>query len=423
MKVVVSDVNSWKKKLDIIVPAQEVETKKEEKINHYQKTARLDGFRKGKVPRSLIKKRFGASIEAEAIDECIDKFFKKAVVENNIDIVSAAKIVKIDFNDVKDLEFTAEVEVNPDVEVKDYLNIKVEKDVFTVTDEEVENTLTRLQEEAATIEETDDPAEEGSIIKGTVQETDENGVPIVGKRWEGQVFELGKEPITGETLKQLEGIKKGEERKFSLNIPQKDNTEEPNKNVVFIFTLETTYKKKLPELDAEFAKRFGPFETIDDLKKHIRESFVKENEKQSDTILENRIIDEIIKKNDFELPPSLVETALDSLWEDYSKDQKNTINEKEFRDYQRPNAEWNLKWYILRDEIIKLEGIEVTDQDIEDYLKKVEEISEEEAKKIRRHLKNKSNREKFKRDLLSGKVMDFLKEKSKIKEVKKKAKS
>ena len=347
----------------------------------------------------------------------------KKNVENNIDIVSAAKIVKIDFNDVKDLEFTAEVEVNPDVEVKDYLNIKVEKDVFTVTDEEVENTLTRLQEEAATIEETDDPAEEGSIIKGTVQETDENGVPIVGKRWEGQVFELGKEPITGETLKQLEGIKKGEERKFSLNIPQKDNTEEPNKNVNFVFTLETTYKKKLPELDAEFAKRFGPFETIDDLKKHIRESFVKENEKQSDTILENRIIDEIIKKNDFELPPSLVETALDSLWEDYSKDQKNTINEEEFRDYQRPNAEWNLKWYILRDEIIKLEGIEVTDQDVEDYLKKVEEISEEEAKKIRRHLKNKSNREKFKRDLLSGKVMDFLKEKSKIKEVKKKAKS
>jgi len=419
VKVVVSDINEWKKKLEVVVPSQEVEKETRDKIREYQKKAKLDGFRKGRVPLSLIEKRFGDALKADAIDDCIDKFFKKAVIEKDIDIVAPGKITDVNYDDGKDLEFSAEVEVTPEVDVKEYTGLKVEKDIIPVTDEDVENTITQLREEAASINETENAAEEGFIIRGTVQEVDESGVPIVGKRWESQVFELGRPPIIGDSLNQLKGVKKGEERRFSLLLPKQDNTQQ---KIEFLITVDTVFEKKLPDLDDEFAKRFGSFDNMDALKDHIRDTFTKENESRSESALETRIIDEVIKHNDFELPPSLIEAGLDNLWEDYKAKEKVTISEDEFRDRNRPVVEWNLKWDILFEKIAEKEAIEITDDDLEEHARKIEEVSEEEAKKFRRYMKNSSNRRRVVRDLLVHKVIDFLKSKSKIKEVKQKKK-
>jgi len=417
VNVVLSDVNSWKKKLDITVPAADLDKKSSAKLTNYQKTAKIDGFRKGKAPKSLIEKRYGDSIKAEAIDDIIDENVKAAIIEHKLDIVTQAKVVRIDFNDDKDLEFTAEVEVYPEVVLGEYLNLKVEKDVYPVTDKEVDETIEKLQQEAAEVKETEKPAEEGSLVRGTVQEMDESGVPVIGKKWEGQVFELGRMPITGDSMNQLLGVKKGDERPFTMQVPKKDGSPE---TLQLAMAVETVFEKKLPELDAEFVKRFGEFESVETFRKHVKERLTAENEKQSNTMLENRLIDEIIKKNDFELPPSLIETGLDNLWEDYTEQQRASIDEAEFRERQKPAVEWNLKWYLLRDKIIEKENIEVTDADIEEYIGTIEEISAEEAAKFRRQIKSKASRERFERDLTVHKAMEFLKEHSKIKEIKKK---
>jgi len=417
VKVVVSDVNEWKKKLDVTVPSGEVENKTKDKIKEYQKKAKLDGFRQGKVPVSLIEKRFGEALKADAVDDCIDKFFKKAILENKIDIVAPGKITDVKYDDGRDLEFSAEVEVTPEVDVNEYTGFKVEKDIVPVTDEDVDNTIMQLREEAASINETDDAAQEGFIIRGTVQEVDESGMPIVGKKWDDQVFELGKPPIINDSLDQLKGVKKGDERRFSLLVPKQDGEQQ---KVEFSITVDAVFEKKLPEPDDEFVKKFGPFGNIDALKAHIRDTFTKENESRSESALETRIIDEVIKHNDFELPPSLVEAGLDNLWEDYKQKEKTDISEDDFRKSNKPVVEWNLKWDILYEKIAEKEAIEITDEDMEEHAKKIEETSEEEAKKFRRYIKNSSNRKRVVRELLVNKVIDFLKSKSKIKEVKQK---
>ena len=418
MKTVVTDVQSWKKRIEVEVDYQEVRPYLDKAIRKYQKKISLDGFRKGKVPLSIIKKRFGDAIQAEISEELIQIFFKKAVEKEDLAIVAPGSVEDVTFEENLPFRFVVEVEVEPEITVSSYKGFKVEKPYRKVTQDDVKQTIHTLREQKAESKPVDGEAREGHIIEGDIQAVDASGVPIIGRKWENRVFEMGVPPLGDILQDQLMGVVAGEERRFKIPRTEKDSDgKEQMREDHYSISVHAIKEKILPELDDEFAKSMGEFDTLLALEENVRQRLEAQQEDQAEKILKNRIADEIIKRNDFELPPIMVENGLNRLWEDYKKRPESKMDEKHFRDENRPAIVWNLKWHLIWRKIAELEEIAVTDSEVNDEIEKMATAPSQDEKKIRAWFRDQERRKRLKENLLEDKLMDFLKENVKIKEV------
>lgn len=418
MKTVVTEMGSYLRKIEVEVAAKEVQPQLEKAFQKYQKKIHVDGFRKGKVPLSIVKKRFGDAIQAEVTDELIQKFFRKALIDEKVPAVSPGKITDVSYEEGKDLKFTAEVEVEPPVEVKDYKGFKVEKEVTKVTAEDVNQTIDFLREQRAEKNEIDRAAEVGDIIEGDIQALDNTGVPIIGTKWENSAIEIGKQPLGDIIQDQIVGVKKDDSVRFSVTQPERQ-ADGSVKEIESHYSMDvkTVREKILPKLDTEFVKTLGEYETVDDLKKQLKENITAQREQESKRVVRGRIADEIVKRNDFEVPPSMIDNMLDSLWEDFQKNPDRDIEESQFRDENRSGVIWNIKWHLIQQKIYELENIEVTDAEIDAEIDKVAKSAGKEEKKIRSQMKSPQRRNRLKDNLLQERLMEFLEGQVKIKEV------
>ena len=422
METTVKEIGSCKKHIEIEVSPEEIRPFIEEAYRSYQKKIHIDGFRKGKVPIPIIKERFGKAIQAEIVDNLIQTFFKKAIYKEKLAIVSPGKIDKISFEEGSPLKFTAEVEVEPEVQVTSYKGLKVNREVPEITEEDVKTTLKALQEQRAERKPVDGKAEIGHIIEGDIQALDSSGVPIIGSKWDDRSFELGAPPL-GELVKdQLVGVAVGEERRFKIVQPRINaDGKKENQEDYYSIKVKAVKEKLLPELNDEFAQQVGDFKTLSDLEKHIRtmlETRVKENAERQ---LRNRLADEVIKRNDFEIPSSMVESSLDNLWKDYQKqperDRGEDITEKQFRERERPSVIWGIKWYFIWHKIAEMENITVGEEEVEEEIRKMIETSHDNGEKIRIWYRDAKRRERLKENLLEDKVIKFLLDNADIQEV------
>ena len=269
MKTVVSELGPYQRRVEIEVPYNEVEPHLEKAFRTYQKKIHLDGFRKGKVPMTLIRKKFGEAIQAEVADDLIQTFFKKAIQEENLAVVSMGSVKEMSFENGKPFTFTVEVEVEPEVDLKDYKGIKVEKEVYKVKKEDVQQTIEAIREQKAELKPMEDGAREGHIVAGDVQALDASGIPIIGKKWENWAVELGKPPIGDQVKDQLAGVKEGEERRFEIAQTEQSNDGQVRNHVdYYSVKVSSVQERILPAWDNEFAKANGDFETITDLERY-----------------------------------------------------------------------------------------------------------------------------------------------------------
>ncbi len=418
MKTVVTEIGSYQRKVEVEVDAKEVHPHIEKAYQKYQKKIHIDGFRKGKAPMSLVKKRFGDAIQAEVTDDLIQTFFRKALIEEKVAAVSAGKITDVSFAEGEDLKFTAEVEVEPVVEVKDYKGFKVEKEVMKVTDEDVKQTIDYLREQRAEKNEIDRGAEIGDIIEGDIQALDSSGVPIIGTKWDKSTIEIGKQPLGDMIQDQVVGVKNGDTARFSLKQPERQADGKVTEiESYYSMQVKSVKEKILPELDDEFAKTLGEYESVDALKSQITDNIVSQREQESKRMVRGRIADEIVKRNDFEVPPSMIENMLDSLWEDFQKNPDRDIEESQFREENKSGVVWNIKWHLIQQKIYELESIEVSDAEIDEEIDKVAKSASKEEKKIRSQMKSPQRRNRLKENLLQERLMEFLESQVKIKEV------
>lgn len=416
MKTVVKSLSSWKKQVEVEVPSEEVRPHLDKALRKYQKKIQVDGFRKGRVPLSLIRKRFGDAIQAEATDDLVQSFFRRAVIEEKLAVVSQATVKEVSFDDEKPLVFTAEVEVEPEVEVDHYSGVKVEKESVGVTGEDVTRTLEMLREQRAELLERKGGAEAGDIVEGDVQALDASGVPVIGQKWDNRAFELGKPPLGDAVLEQLRGVVPGEERNFTIVSPGGREGKSEREEDRYSIRVTAVREKKMPELDDAFAKELGEFESLEGLKSDIRERLQAQRDGEAERALRNRIADEIVKRNDFELPPSMVENALNGMWEEHRNRPDADSDETAYREQNRPMVLWNLKWHMLWQKIAEIEAIEVTEEDAEAEIEKMVKDSEQSEKKMRALFKDGDRRRRLRDSMLEERVMAFLKDNAKIKE-------
>lgn len=342
MNFTVSEPKPWKRVLEIEVPSASIQTELDEAYGRYRKEMRIPGFRQGKVPLSVLKARYGNEIRAEVLERKIPEYLNQAREEADIDPISQPVIEDISFDDGEDLKVRAVLEVKPPIELKQYKDLRVIRKVVEVTDENIARSLDALRERYANIVRVDGAAEQDHFLMADLQHLDSSGVPIIGRKEEGQFFQIGTERLGEAFDKQLIGVKADEERRVDTVYPD-DYAEEDlaGQQGHFLVKVRDVLEKQLPILDDAFAVDVGA-EDLDDLKQSIKE----EMEQEPDREMRTKLLEQIVADYDFEVPESMLKTYLDqSVSEARSRARGQEIDEEAIRQEYRPAAVDQIKRY------------------------------------------------------------------------------
>lgn len=417
MKIDLSTINSWKKKVTVSVDVEELAPVQEQAVRNFQKRIHLDGFRKGKVPMTLIRQRFQKAMDADVAEELAEAFYRKAVKEQNLDPVAPGVLKDVHYKENESLGFNAEVEVEPEVTVRDYRGLKAERESWKIEEAHVQRVIDDLRERHAEMKPSEGPARIGDMITGDIQALDSSGVPIIGQKWEKRWIELGRAPLGDVVQTQLDGVTPDEERSFSVSEKGTDEKGRPREQERrYSIRVKTVHQKLLPDLNDEFAKKTGNFENVDAMRAGILKYMEADRDAYSRRQMTQRIADEIIRRNDFELPPALVEFAFSRFMEQFAKEHAD-VPVEEARKQNLPLIVWNLKWHRVWNAIARVEKITATDEDVQNEIQKLVQARPQDEKRIRAQYKNASRLENLKDALLEDKVMAMLIEHAKIKEV------
>jgi len=366
-------ITKTKEGAEITATAEEIKPHFDKVQEDFRAKAEIKGFRKGKAPLSLIKKMYKDAIESEAINEIVNQLFSQAVSEQKLLPVGEPVLKNVEYKPDEDFTFSVEYEVIPEIELKDYKNIEVEKPVQKVTDEMVERELESLRLNYATRSDADAVTDTYHSLTVDIQELDEQGMAIIGKRSQDQVINLFDERYEQELVNPLLNAEKGGE----YVIKYSHDHGEHKHNVHIKASVKKIEKVTLPELTDEFVKeKFkDKFESVEQLHGDVRNQIQTIFEQESSRTVRNRIADEIVKRHDFPVPEALISKVFDQMIEDLkSRMPENKLppdfDRHAFEAEYYPQAEWQAKWSILRDKLFSTENIEVEDKDIEDRAEK-----------------------------------------------------
>ncbi|NIR51680.1 trigger factor [candidate division KSB1 bacterium] len=402
--------------IEVDVPDEELSPHFDAAFKKYQKNIRLEGFRKGKVPLSLVKKLYGEEIKNEAIDDVVQSVFKEVSQKENLRPIAPAKLEDVKYEPNEGLQFKAVVEVYPEVELRTYKGVSVEKENYQVGEDDVAAALEDVREGMAVMEPVEEEAQEGHFILADFQQIDVSGVPVIGKKFEDRLFQLGSNSVNFELSDQLIGVKPGETRRIEFRLPTGNPDPEDERKEYYNVEVKEIKSKQLPDLDDELAKDTGKFETLAELKTDIKNQLMKQTEMNSRQKLRHSIIDEVLKKNTIDIPETLVQNYLNAIIESAKKDSNGQVDEEAIKNEYRARAIWNIKWELVKDKIAELENIEVTEEDKKQFISRFAEERGVDEKQFRKTLKNKRGQNRFEDEILEAKVLDLLEKHAKIKQ-------
>lgn len=418
METKITPDGSTKRIIEVEVAEGELQPHFEKVYRAYQKNVKLKGFRKGKAPLGLIKQLYKDEIESEAVDEVVQSVFKEVVAKENLRPVAPASLEDVHYHAGGSLHFVATVEIVPEIEIKNYRGLTVEKEVHEITEEDVSEALQGVREQMAVMQPVEDAAQENHFVLADFQEVDVSGVPVIGKKYEDRFFLLRQDgdDFNKQITQQLLGVKPGETRRVEIQ-PLRQDASQPAKPELYNVHIKEIKSKQLPELDDELAKDAGKFETLDQLKADIREKLSKQAQANSRRKLQNLLIDELLKQNPFDVPEAMINNYLDAVVESAQKDAQNPIDEQAIRSQYRPTAIWNIKWEMAKDKIIKMENLQVTEEDKRAYIKRIAAERNVEEDKLWNSVKGERSRKRLEEDILEAKVLELLEQNANIKEI------
>lgn len=420
MKVEVKEAGAWRRTLEIEVPREDVDARLKEAYKSYSKSLNLPGFRKGKVPVSVVKARFGPAILDEVIAKTEEECYREASQEQGLQPVSQATIEESSFEDGEPLRFKASVDVKPELDIQNYKGLKVVRPVFKVEETFVENQLQGMREQNATEKVVDRKAELGDVIQADFVELDEDGNEIADRAQKDRMFLIGGPNANHDLDNQLVGIAVGETRDVQYtHTHETEEGEQHAHDVRFRVTATEIRERELPELDDEFAKDLGPFESLDDLKQRIRDDMKAQTDGASRSRLVENLVEELIAQNEFDVPESMVETYLDNFIEQLKRERQTdeVEDEAEIRENARESALRGVKRYLLLEQIGEKENIEVAEEDLDKHLETMSERHNVEGARIRQILGRSGQLDRIKSDLLDDKILDYLIENAKVTDV------
>ena len=342
-----------------------------------RKNIMIPGFRKGKAPRKMIESMYGAHVFYEdGLEEIFPEVYQFAVLDQDIKAIGRPRLVDMSIEEDGSVTLTLSTEVYPEVTLGDYKGLEVEKAEATVTDEQVQAELDRMAQNVASTETVERAAEMGDTANIDFEGFD-NGVAFDGGKGENFDLKLGSGSFVPGFEEQVVGMSAGEEKDIDITFPENYHEGLAGKPVVFHVKCNKVTATNVPELDDEFAKDVSEFETLDELKADIRAKALEKAQKQIDTTFENACVEKAAENTTVEMPKALIESELDNQMErfayqlqmsGYSVEQYAKMmggDLSTMRNAFRPAAEKQAKINVTLEKIIEVEGITVSDEDVE----------------------------------------------------------
>jgi trigger factor len=406
-------VNSYTRQLKVEVPWEELEEKYSTFLQKFSRRVRLPGFRKGKVPLKLVRQQYSATIDAEFAETMVQETYLKALEEKGLDPINQATIQGIQFSEGTPLRFEATFEIEPEVELPPYAKgFKVEQLIYDADEEDVNLAIEDLQKQQAELRTVEGALEEGYYLLADLQEIEESGMPLIGRKLEDRYFQLIPEgPLGGENFPVLVGARVGDTRRIAIE------NEDGNK-VHYELTVKEITEQILPDIDDNFAKQVDPkAENMEQLRDILDGRIRAAYERESSRKLHTDISDHFVRNTDVEVPESLFENYLDTLVADLERQgyASKDIDRDSLREQHRASIVWNLKWYLIRKKLLEAEEITVDEEAVEDRIKQLMAEDEDKSSQVRNYYRRPENRRNLRQDLISDALFEKLKTYIKIK--------
>jgi trigger factor len=412
LSVDVHQGKAWKRTLEIEVPKETVDEGFEAAYQKYRSQAKIPGFRKGKAPMDMVKRRFKDAIERDVLETLVPKAYEDAISEVDLSPISLPQVKDIEFKEGTPLKFKAEIEIKPEVEVKDYTGMEVTKQVVEITDKEVERSLNYLREDFAELHPVQREAKlYDHMVVDLIKYQD-------GKEDKLQNHEIILDPhnMIKEFQQALVGAKAGEKKEFEVTYPSDFHNEKlAGKKAQYQISIKEIKEKVLPEANDDFAKTVGKFQTLAALEEKIKEGLVKKAQRDAEIQLKNELVNQVIKRNPFEVPEALIDYYMDSLISDLKNKYRKVDEAKVRKDYQE-TAIGHIKWDLLFHQITDKEKIKVTDEDIQAWIEAFARDYKMKPDEAKRLLEKPQQFKRIKEELLEKKVLDFLRKSAKVSE-------
>jgi len=418
MKVKLKETNSYSREMNVELEWKEIEKDFENYIDKFGKQIKMPGFRPGKVPKQVIKKQYMPLIESQFVEENIQKYYLEALRDQEVVPVNKAEIKDVHFHQNEHFNFTAAFEIEVAVELPELKknSIKVDKTVYVTDAQDLELAIDDMRRSKATMQSVEDGAKEGHFIFADLQKLDDSGVPIIGEKLEKRYIKVGDGIFTDDNMKKLIGVKPGD--KAQVMIPESE--EKDAKTDPFEISVINVEEQVLPKVDKEFAKQMDPnAKDVKSWKESIKEQIEKGYAQRATEQFDRAISDALIDKINPDFAPSMVESYLDHIIEDVkANNQGAELDEAKVRETYRPLSERNLKWYAIRNAIIKEQEFKISASDIKAEIDRLKEETPQQAKEIEKFYKKPSNKTRLEDDLMEKKIIDHLMQFVKVKEVK-----
>lgn len=419
-------------KLTIEVAAEELEKAIESAYRKNKNKISVPGFRKGKVPRQMIEKMYGKAVFYEdAANELIPTAYEKALDECEETIVSSPKIEVTQIEAGKPFIFTAEVALKPEVKLGKYKGVKVPKAETEVSEEEVNAAVEKERESNARTVSIEDRAVKDGDITTLDFEGFVDGVAFEGGKGENYPLTIGSGAFIPGFEEQLVGAEIGKEVEVNVTFPEEYQAKElAGKAAVFKCTVKEIKEKQLPELDDEFASEVSEFETLAEYKEDVKKKLTEQKEKDAKNAKEEAAIKAVVEDSDMEIPEPMIETQQRQMVDEFAQRlsmqglsleqyfQFTGLTTEKMLEQVKPQAENRIKSRLVLEAVVAKEGIEPTEEEVEEELKTIGEAYQMELDKVKELLDEKAMKQ-IKEDMAVRKAADFVVENAKEEKPKK----
>ncbi len=437
---VVMDMRAWRT-VEVEIPADVVNTETEATMQRYTKVARVPGFRKGKVPISIIRNRFSEDVRGEVLEKLVPQYFREAVLKEGLKPASEPRLHDVQMEPGSSIRFKAAFEVMPDIELGNYKDIKVDLPKIEVTDEEVEAELKNLQERQSSYDPVDEdrPLRDGDFAqvsyravpkKTAEQPAAEGSQPQSGdqaassessseEKMEDVLVEIGGSDTVPEFSQNIRGAKPGEERTF--DIAYGNDFSEPalaGQTLTYTAKINAIKKKTRPELNDDFARELGQnIESLEDLKKRIRQGIEHERRHQVEHDVREKFISTLVEQHDFAVPEGLVRQQVDFRLErglralaqqGMRPEDMKKLDFNRLRAAQRDAALKEVKSNLLLEKIADAENIQVSEEELGREIGMIAQQTQQKTETVYQQYTKDGSLDRLREQMRIGKTIYFL---------------
>jgi len=427
MQVTVEDSGSNSKRLKIVLPADNVSKELEKAYRKLGKSVSIKGFRKGKVPRKVLEREYGPKVEYETAEKMIQETYFDALEESKLDAVVHPEIRNQQFADDGTFVYEAEIAVRPEFDLGDYKGLEIEMESTAAGDDEINAALEAMRRENAPLRSVEDRAVQVDDVVVVDFQGFHDGKEMKQVKAENYSIDVGSGRFGEEFENTVIGLKKGDKAEREIDFPENfPNPVLAGKKVKFDIEIKEVKERVLPEIDDEFAKDAGPeYETLEDLKKAINEKISKEKEDAGAGTLADKLVMKLLETHEIEVPDRLVAYEINSMikeLEDNLTNQNMTLetagmNRDELVEQYKDTATKRVKGDFILKKIAEVEGIKLVDEDIENGFKRIGERYNMPIDEVKKYFANRDDLMPFMNELLSEKIINFLRDNAKVKTV------